>query len=54
MPRTKSHPELLHLSDIEYHRALNRINAKNSYRRKQIKKLKEKLAMLEADQQPSS
>lgn len=47
MPRHKEHKELLHLSDIEYQRALNRINANACYKRKQIVKLKEKLARLE-------
>jgi hypothetical protein len=52
MPRPKGHPEFQHLSDIEYQRAVNRLNANNSYRRKQIKKLKEKLALLEGTNEP--
>lgn len=52
MPRPKGHPEFQHLSDIEYQRAVNRLNANNSYRRKQIKKLKEKLALLEGTTEP--
>jgi len=47
MPRQKGHPEFQHLSNEEYQRAVNRLNAKNCYKRKQIVRLKEKLAMLE-------
>ena len=54
MPRPKGHPEFAHLSDIEYQRAVNRLNANNSYRRKQIKKLREKLAVLEGTDAPQT
>jgi hypothetical protein len=47
MPRPKGHPEFQHLDEVEYRRAVNRVNATNSYRRKQIVRLKEKLAQLE-------
>jgi len=47
MPRPKGHPEFMHLDETEYKRAVNRVNAVNSYRRKQIVRLKEKLAQLE-------
>ena len=54
MPRPKGHPEFQHLDEVEYKRAVNRVNATNSYRRKQIARLKEKLAHLEGtpQQQP--
>jgi hypothetical protein len=54
MPRPKGHPEFQHLDDIEYKRAVNRVNANNCYRRKQIMKLKEKLAQLEPPAQPTT
>lgn len=47
MPRSKEHPELMHLTDIEYRRALNRINSNTFYRKKQIISLREKLARIE-------
>jgi hypothetical protein len=54
MPRPKGHPEFAHLNDEEYQRAVNRLNATNAYRRKQIKKLREKLALLEGPQEHQS
>lgn len=47
MPRHKEHPEFAHLSGIEYQRAVNRLNANNHYKRKQIPRLRAKLAELE-------
>lgn len=52
MPRPKGHPEFAHLNDVEYQRAVNRLNAANSYKRKQILRLKEKLAKLEGIMDP--
>ena len=52
MPRPKGHPEFQHLDEVEYKRAVNRVNANNSYKRKQIARLKEKLAQLEGNTQP--
>jgi hypothetical protein len=52
MPRPKGHPEFQHLDEVEYRRAVNRVNAINSYRRKQIARLKAKLAQLETPQEP--
>ena len=43
----RRHKELAHLSDIEYRRALNRINANNSYRRKSLIKTQERLNRLQ-------
>jgi anti-sigma-K factor RskA len=54
MPRTKGHPEFQHLDDAEYRRAVNRVNAANCYRRKQIARLREKLARLEAEHEEAA
>lgn len=51
MPRPKGHPEFQGLDEVEYRRAVNRLHAKNSYRRKQVIRLKEKLAQLEPQPQ---
>ena len=53
MPRPKGHPEFQHLDEVEYKRAVNRLNATKSYRRKQIANLKKKLAQLEPSEPPS-
>lgn len=47
MPRAKGHPEFIHLDPVEYRRAVNRLHANSCYKRKQIQRLKEKLARLE-------
>ena len=47
MPRAKGHPEFVHLDPVEYRRAVNRLHANSCYKRKQIIRLKEKLARLE-------
>jgi hypothetical protein len=48
MPRAKGHPEFIHMDPIEYRRAVNRLHANSCYKRKQIQRLKEKLARLES------